>query len=188
MSGPIWNVAVAAASSDVTVLVAMPMASLEPRASTMIRRSLWRSRPALVSADHITPLEITTRSEEMSQRSGSASRARRIGLAKASPTIDIELIRSVWIVSSSSTGSKCRPSIVITLPPIIRLLMALNSPVPCIKGAAGRLRGPGLVTRSRAASRSCSGGSRLRLAASRAPNMSSWRHITPFGMPVVPPV
>ena len=61
----------------------------------MIRRSLCRSSPALVSADHITPLETITRSEEMSQRSGSASRARRIGLAKASPTIDIELIRSV---------------------------------------------------------------------------------------------
>ncbi len=79
----------------------------------MISRSLWRSRPALVSADQITPLETMTRSEEMSQRSGSASRARRIGLAKASPTIDIELMRSCSTVSSSSTGSKWRPSMVI---------------------------------------------------------------------------
>ena len=171
--GPSWNVAVWAASSDVTVLDAMPMASLDPSESTMISRSLWRSSPAFVCDDQITPLDTMTRSEEMSQRSGSASSARRIGLAKASPTIDIELIRSCSTVSSSSTASKRRPAMVITLPPIIRLLRALKSPVPCISGAAGRLRGPGLTTRSRAAARSGSGGRRLRLAASRAPKRSS---------------
>ena len=166
----------------------MPMASTEPSESTMISRSLWPSRPVLVAADQITPLDTMTRSDEMSQRSGSASRALRIGLAKASPTIDIELMRSVSTVSSSSTGSKWRPVIVTTQPPTIRLEMALKNPVPCISGAAGRLRGPGLVTRSVAAPRSSPGGRRLRLAESRAPNRSSWRHITPFGSPVVPPV
>ena len=171
-----------------TVLDAMPIASLEPSESTMIRRSLWRSRPSFVAADQITPLDTITRSDEMSQRSGSASRARRIGLANASPTIDIELIRSVCTVSSSSTGSKRRPVIVTTLPPTIRLESALNSPVPCISGAAGRLRGPGLVTRPWPRRGPRSGGRRLRLAESRAPNRSSWRHITPFGSPVVPPV
>ena len=55
----------------------------------MISRGLWRSRPSLVSGDHITPDETMTRSDEMSHRSGSASSARRIGLANASPTIEI---------------------------------------------------------------------------------------------------
>ena len=110
----------------------------------MISRALWRSSPALVSADHITPHDTMTRRDEMSQRSGSASSARRIGLAKASPTIDIELIRSRSTVSSSSTGSKRRPSSVTTLPPTIRLDMALNSPVPCISGAGRQVARSGL--------------------------------------------
>ncbi len=186
--GPSRNDAVSAASADDIVLEAMPMASLEPSESTMISRSLWASRPFFVAVDHITPLDTITRNDEMSQRCGSASSARRIGLANASPTIDIELMRSACTVSSSSSGSNLLPSIVTTLPPIIRLLNALNNPVPCINGAAGRLRGPGLLTRSVAACRSCSGGRRLRFAASSAPNRSSWRHITPFGIPVVPPV
>ena len=80
----------------VVVLDAMPIASDEPSASTRIRRSLWRSSPSLVSFDHITPDEMITRSDEMSQRSGSASRARRIGLAKASPTIVIDFTRSCF--------------------------------------------------------------------------------------------
>ena len=70
----------------------MPMASLEPSESTMIRRSLWPSRPSLVSFDHITPDDTITRMVEKSHRSGSASSARRIGLANASPTIDVELM------------------------------------------------------------------------------------------------
>ena len=107
----------------------------------MISRSLWRSKPSLVSCDQITPDDTMTRRLEMSQRPGSASRARRIGLANASPTIDIELIENRSTVSSSSTASKRRPSIVVTLPPSIRLLTALKKPVPCISGAAGRLRG-----------------------------------------------
>ena len=54
--------------------------------------------------------------------------------------------------------------------------------------AAGTVIGPGLVTLARSASRSGCSGSGLRLGASRLTKMSSWRHITPLGMPVVPPV
>ena len=166
----------------------MPIASLEPSASTMISRLLWRSRPSLLSFDHITPDDTMTLSDEMSHRSGSASRARRIGLANASPTIDVELTPYCCTVSRNSSASKCRPVIVVTQPPTIRLLMALKSPVPCMSGAPGMLRGPGRLTRSSMALRSCSGGIRLRLLASSTPKRSSWRHITPFGIPVVPPV
>ena len=126
----------------------MPIASLEPSASTMISRSLWRSRPALVSFDHITPDDTMTRSVEMSQRSGSASSARRIGLANASPTIDIELMPNIWTCRATPRRSNWRPSIVVMEPPTMRLLIALKRPVPCISGAAGMLRGPGLPMRS----------------------------------------
>ena len=36
----------------------------------MSRRGWWRSRPALTSADHITPELMISHSDEMSQRSG----------------------------------------------------------------------------------------------------------------------
>src|SRR6266508_5994487 len=81
------NDADSAAPSAVVVLDPIPIASDEPSASTMIRRGLWRSKPSLVSFDQITPEDKITRNDEMSQRSGSASRARRIGLANASPTM-----------------------------------------------------------------------------------------------------
>ena len=99
-----WNDADAAAASAVVALVAIPIASDEPSVSTRISRSLWRSRPCLVSFDHITPDEMTTRRAERSQRSGSASRARRIGRPKASPTIVIDLTRSRSTVSSKFDG------------------------------------------------------------------------------------
>ena len=53
----------------------------------MSSRGWWRSRPALTSADHMTPELMISHSDEMSQRPGWASRAARMGLAKASPTI-----------------------------------------------------------------------------------------------------
>ena len=77
----------------VVVFVAIEIASLEPSESTMISRSLCASRPSLVASDHMTPDDTITRKVEMSHRSGCSSSARRIGLANASPTIEVELIR-----------------------------------------------------------------------------------------------
>jgi hypothetical protein len=57
------------------VALAMAMASDEPSESIMISRGLWRSRPAFVSALHITPEETMTRRLPTSQRPGSASSA-----------------------------------------------------------------------------------------------------------------
>ena len=129
-----------------------------------------------------------TRSDEMSHRFGSASRVRKMGLANASPTIDMELIWYFSMVSRSSVGSNFRPGMVTMHPATIKLLMALNKPVPCMSGAAGKLRGPGLVDRSPIGSPSGTGGSRFLLVLSSVKNKSSWRHMTPFGIPVVPPV
>ncbi len=66
--------------------------------------------------------------------------------------------------------------------------IALNAPVPCISGAAGRFDGPGLDTRASNSSHPGAAGNGRRDGPSRLPNTSSWRHITPFGAPVVPPV
>ena len=167
------NEADAAEASAVVALVAMPIASDEPSVSTRINRSLWRSSPSLVSFDHITPDEMITRSEEMSQRSGSASRARRIGLAKASPTIVIDFTRSRSIVSSSSTTSKWRPASVTIDPPADNVVKALNRPVPCISGAPGRLDGPGRSIWAARAWTVSGGGRRPRLTWSRARYKSS---------------
>ena len=84
----------------------------------------------------------------MSHRSGSASSALRIGLANASPTIDRLFTRRACTVSSSSTASKCRPTVVTIEPASASVHIALNAPVPCINGAAGMFDGPGLDTRA----------------------------------------
>ena len=75
-----------------------------------------------------------------------------------------------------------------TDPAIVRFHMALNAPVPCMSGAAGRFSGPGRVSRSASAASDGSAGRGWRDVASRLAMTSSWRHITPLGMPVVPPV
>ena len=131
------------------MLDAMPMASLEPSESTMISRSLWRSRPALVCGrpDHAARDDDPQRRDVPAVGLGVEGPQDRLGEGVADDRHRVDALRST--VSSSSTGSKWRPVIVTTLPPTIRLLRALKSPVPCISGAAGRLRGPGLVTRSR---------------------------------------
>ena len=75
------------------------------------------------------------------------------------------------------------------LPPPDRVDRHGKLPVPCICGQAGRKRDPGAVRVPREV------GGRAVLVDRRCPNealsdtaRSSWRHITPFGMPVVPPV
>ena len=75
-------------------------------------------------------------------------------------------------------------------PPLTMLPIAVNSPVPCMSGQAGRKTGPGppsLMDRTRSGRVSGVGPS-TRSAESCASRRSSWRHITPLGIPVVPPV
>ena len=176
------------AESFVDTLLAMPIASLEPSESTMMRRSLCRRSPSLVSRDHITPEEMMTRRLERSQRSSLASSARNIGFANASPTIEIELIRADSMVDSNSSTSKFRPVSVVVDPPSNIVESELKKPVPCMRGAPGRPFGPGPLRRAAATPAAGSSGSLFRLLDSRAPTRSSWRHMTPLGIPVVPPV
>ncbi len=81
-----------------------------------------------------------------------------------------------------------------TAPPPVIAISAENCPVPCISGQATIITG-GVVAGSRPRSATSVDVRRRRRCRAagcrRAPstlNRSSWRHITPFGMPVVPPV
>ena len=75
-----------------------------------------------------------------------------------------------------------------TAPPLYSVVNAIQCAVPCMNGQAGRQR----VRPASAFSAICSGLAIALPAKSPPPNapkkMSSWRHMTPFGIPVVPPV
>ena len=64
----------------------------------------------------------------------------------------------------------------------------LKAPVPCMSGAAVRCTGPGLVSDSATPASPPSSGWCTAAEALRSAKRSSWRHITPLGNPVVPPV
>ncbi len=79
------------------------------------------------------------------------------------------------------------------MPPWLKQISEENCPVPCISGQAtseiGRMwSGPWM--RATSSSTEVAGGmpSRALPPAPITLKRSSWRHITPFGMPVVPPV
>ena len=76
-----------------------------------------------------------------------------------------------------------------TLPPQWKQMNDASWAAPCMSGAIGKVA---LGSRDIAWSASCSGRSAGWPAGSPPPmpekKMSSWRHITPLGMPVVPPV
>ncbi len=184
-------------SSNLAVLAIAPPPDTDwpiPRASELEKASminivgLWPSRPCLVSWLNITPEETMATSELRSQRSGWASRARRIGLPKASPTTAVLCTPSASTTSRNSVASKVRLGRVTTVPPPHSVVRAVNPPVPCISGQAGMPRLPGSA---KAPSRSAivpSSSKPMPRVAPRRTTRSSWRHITPLGMPVVPPV
>ena len=136
---------------------------------------------------------MTNRRLDKSHRDGFALSSASIGRAKASPTMTSALSRWVSTVSNSSAALKRRLASVHTNPPIARAMKAENWPVPCISGQAGSCRG---ITNDGPRNRSanCSTDSTGPAPKSAFPpdpstlNKSSCRHMTPFGIPVVPPV
>src|SRR3546814_4180007 len=114
------NFAVALVPPAVDTDWPMPRASEEENASTIIIPGWCRSRPCLDSSLNMTPeLEIIT-SDEMSYLSGDASRARSIGLAKASPTIAMALTPSRSMRSEEHTSE-------------LQSLMRISYAVFCLK-------------------------------------------------------
>ena len=93
---------------------------------------------------------------------------------------------------SSSATSKWRDPRVTTHPPRFIAMKLENWPVPCINGHAESSTKPGCAGSSRLTSSSTDvAGGTPSTALPPLPstlNRSSWRHITPLGMPVVPPV
>ena len=95
-------------------------------------------------------------------------------------------------VSNSSATSKRRLASDTTVPPPTIAMSAENWPVPCINGQATTITGGAALAAARSAT--CStvvAGSTPVSGLPPAPSTlkrSSWRHITPLGMPVVPPV
>ena len=140
----------------------------------------------LTSSDHITPEDVIPRRLARFHLPGFVSSALRMGLPKASPTIDIKLIPSRSIESRSSEASKLRLSSVTIEPPKFMTESPGKFPVPCICGQAGQNLGPGPGI-SRSVTSPSSGIGFARAPASTTAR-SSCRHMTPLGMPVVPPV
>ena len=73
-------------------------------------------------------------------------------------------------------------------PPPERTEKLVNAPVPCISGQAGIPVAPGCWNMASSAAGSRSSGRGVPSVADSTMMRSSWRHITPLGMPVVPPV
>src|SRR5438067_11791179 len=85
--GPGRNDAVDVTPSRLDVADASPGASDEPSESSNDSVGLYSRRRRLVASLHITPDEKMARRLSSVHRPGWASRAARIGLAKASPTM-----------------------------------------------------------------------------------------------------
>ena len=90
-----------------------------------------------------------------------------------------------------ASASSDRPGRVTTQPPRVSCESDIMWPVPCISGAAGSTTGaaPAVATMcSRWASMVASSPSGTGLVAVSSRTSVSCSHITPFGIPVVPPV
>ena len=134
-------------------------------------------------------LDVSTKNESVVQRPGLASSASIIGRATASPVIIAALIEWSWTSCQTSSPSnfRCRT---VALPRNHWLSVAICA-APCMSGGITRKT----IWPSDAAAcsaRENSEATRSPVTASmpwaRPKKMSSERHMTPFGMPVVPPV
>ncbi len=76
----------------------------------------------------------------------------------------------------------------ITLPPMKSELNAIQCAVPCMNGQIGTQRVRGCRHRSSISSGVAIGAPPPPAPAIAPKKRSTWRHITPLGMPVVPPV
>ena len=128
-------------------------------------------------------------SAERSQRSGSASSASISGRAIASPVMSTEFTPCSWNVSHTPSALNWRT--ITSVDPRNHWLSVAICAAPCMSG--GMMQNTSGVSLAAACSeRKYSFGTRSPVVASMpwpsAKKMSSLRHITPFGMPVVPPV
>ncbi len=162
--------------------------SEEPKlfSSITVGTSAWNS--ARTESDMIAPELETENSDEQSVPRSGPFRQSISGRSIASPTSDTLVTFSFSIVLSTSAGTNLRCTT--TRWPKLKPMNAVSVEVPCISGGVGKKVIPSPPAATRSAS-SCGDftGSPVGAPPPRPEkNRSSWRHITPFGMPVVPPV
>ncbi len=148
--------------------------------------SSWNCRRTV--SDMIAPDDETLNSDEQSVPFIGPLRASMRGRSIASPTRDMLLTFSFSMVRSTSSGANFRW---ITMRwPKLKPMNAVSVEVPCISGGVGK----NVIPAPPAATRSANSSGFLTGSPVGAPpprpekNRSSWRHITPLGIPVVPPV
>ena len=163
--------------------------SVEPIESVMIRSGKRSRKRSLTDWEKRAALELTEIRLEASQRPASASSASIIGRATASPVMITELMP--WASTRSHTPSASNLDTSTIVEPMNHWLSMAICAAPCMSGGIT----PKISGVSDAAAISAlvnSEETRSLVSASmpwpRAKKMSSWRHITPLGIPVVPPV
>ena len=161
--------------------------SEEPKLSRIVtlgRRALMRS---FTEGDVIAPaVEITNR-DERSQPSPFSSRASAMGRAMASPTMATEFAFSA--ATASHTDSPLKSSTSTTLSPQKRPMKVPNWAAPWMRGGVRHIvRWCRTAAFSATSSGFATGSPPGFPPPMPAKKTSSWRQITPLGMPVVPPV
>ena len=108
----------------------------------------------------------------------------------ASPTTTRMFTASLPTRRHAAAGSKRPSGSVTSFPPPNSMVNASQWALECMNGGHGSAVMPGRITRGASSS-----GDAMKLPSAigspppiPAKKMSSWRHSTPFGMPVVPPV
>ena len=143
---------------------------------------------ALTAAEYTAPPEPTDTTADRSYDFWSS--ASPSGRAIASPTTMTVIARSRSASPHASCGSKPCGVYSTTLPPPNSMMHMPHWAAPCMIGASVNevTRPSSGHTRPAISSGAWIGGWPKPPPPKAAKKMSSWRHITPFGVPVVPPV
>ena len=147
-------------------------------------------KASCLASENTAPPEPTLKIADKSQRSGLASNASTKGIAIASPTICTALHFSFSQILQICSASKERSWFKITLLPASSCIQQYHQLAPCISGASAIPMIWFSVIRLTISSGFSQGpkGEKCPPAPIAAKNTFLWGHITPFGMPVVPPV
>lgn len=170
--------------------VAVPLNpdSEEPKLlrSITLGTSAWNCSRTV--SDMIAPDDDTLNIEEQSVPFMGPFSASINGRSIASPTSDMLVTFSFSTVRSTSSGTNLRW--ITTRWPKSNPMNAVSVEVPCISGGVGKkvIPAPPAATRSASSSGFLTGSPVGAPPPNPEKNRSSCRHITPLGIPVVPPV
>ena len=165
--------------------------SEEPKEFVISTFGKCSRKRACFDSENTAPPEPTLNMQPRSQRPGLRSSASSNGIAIASPTMEIAFTRSRSTRSHTSSAISECAGFSTTLLPASNWMHAYHQHAPCISGASGRP----ITTKPSCARTAISAGAVIGPAGWKWPpppiaakNTALCGHITPFGMPVVPPV